>query len=109
MRRRVVVTGLGAVTPIGHGSEGLYQGLRRERSAIDRITRFDATQFNCRIAGEVRDFDPAQYLDQKRMRRLDRYSQFAVACAHMAVADARREVFGPDQFADLAFSCMRPA
>ena len=88
MRRRVVVTGLGAVTPIGHGSEGLYEGLRRERSAIDRITRFDATQFNCQIGGEVRDFDPAQYIDQRRLRRLDRYSQFAVACAHMAVADA---------------------
>ena len=97
MRRRVVVTGLGALTPIGHGSEGLYQGLRRERSAIDRISRFDAAQFNCQIAGEVRDFDPAQYLDQKRLRRLDRYSQFGVACAHMAVADARLDLVDEDR------------
>jgi 3-oxoacyl-[acyl-carrier-protein] synthase II len=97
VRRRVVVTGLGALTPIGQGSEGLYQGLRRERSAIDRITRFDAAQFNCRIAGEVRDFDPAQYLDQKQLRRLDRYSQFGVCCAHMAIADARLDLTDEDR------------
>ena len=88
MRRRVVVTGLGALTPIGHGSRGLYEGLRRERSAIDRLTRFDPGPFNCKIAAEVRDFDPAAYLEPKRLRRLDRYSQFGVACARMAIADA---------------------
>ena len=88
MRRRVAVTGLGAVTPIGHGSRGLYEGLRRERSAIDRLTRFDPGPFNCKIAAEVRDFDPAAYLEPKRLRRLDRYSQFGVACARMAIADA---------------------
>ncbi|TMJ08466.1 MAG: beta-ketoacyl-ACP synthase II [Bacillati bacterium ANGP1] len=88
MRRRVVVTGLGTVTPIGHGSRGLYEGLRRERSAIDRLTRFDPGPFNCKIAAEVRDFDPAAYLEPKRLRRLDRYSQFGVACARMAIADA---------------------
>jgi len=88
VRRRVVVTGLGALTPIGHGSRGLYEGLRRERSAIDRLTRFDPGPFNCKIAAEVRDFDPAAYLEPKRLRRLDRYSQFGVACARMAIADA---------------------
>jgi len=88
VRRRVVVTGLGTVTPIGHGSRGLYEGLRRERSAIDRLTRFDPGPFNCKIAAEVRDFDPAAYLEPKRLRRLDRYSQFGVACARMAIADA---------------------
>jgi 3-oxoacyl-[acyl-carrier-protein] synthase II len=89
MRRHVVVTGIGAVTPIGHGSQGLYAGLRRERSAIDRITRFDPAPFSCRIAGEVRDFDPAAYMEPKRLRRLDRYSQFALASARMALEDAR--------------------
>jgi 3-oxoacyl-[acyl-carrier-protein] synthase II len=84
----VAVTGLGAVTPIGHGSRGLYEGLRRERSAIDRLTRFDPEPFNCKIAAEVRDFDPGAYLEPKRLRRLDRYSQFGVACARMAIADA---------------------
>jgi 3-oxoacyl-[acyl-carrier-protein] synthase II len=61
MKRRVVVTGLGAVTPIGSGSRGLYEGLRREQSAIDRITRFDPGLFSRKIAGEVRDFDPSAY------------------------------------------------
>ncbi len=89
MKRRVVVTGIGAVTPIGHGSRGLYDGLRREASAIDRITRFDPEPFPSKIAGEVRDFDAAAYLEPRRLKRLDRYSQFAVACARMALEDAR--------------------
>ena len=88
MKRRVAVTGLGAVTPIGHGSAGLYDGLRRERSAVDRITRFDTDAFSCKIGAEVRDFDAAAYLEPKRLRRLDRYSQFAVAGARMALDDA---------------------
>jgi len=92
MRRQVVVTGVGAVTPIGLGAGGLYEGLRRERSAIDRLTRFDAAPFNCRIAGEVRDFDPAAYMDARRLRRLDRYAQFAVACARMAFDDAELDL-----------------
>jgi 3-oxoacyl-[acyl-carrier-protein] synthase II len=92
VKRRVVVTGLGAITPIGSGSRGLYDGLRRERSAIDRITRFDAGLFSSRIAAEVRDFDPSGYVDTKRLKRLDRYSQFAVACARMAFEDARLDV-----------------
>jgi len=97
VRRRVVVTGLGALTPVGHGSRGLYEGLRRERSAIDRITRFDPEPFSCKIAGEVRDFDPAAYLDAKRVRRLDRYSQFAVACGQLAIADARLDLAEEDR------------
>jgi 3-oxoacyl-[acyl-carrier-protein] synthase II len=66
VKRRVVVTGLGAITPIGSGSRGLYEGLRREWSAIDRITRFDASPFSSQIAGEVRHFDAAAYLEPKR-------------------------------------------
>jgi 3-oxoacyl-[acyl-carrier-protein] synthase II len=89
VKRRVVITGLGAVTPIGHGSGGLYDGLRREASAIDRVTRFDPEPFPSQIAGEVRDFDAAAYVEPRRLRRLDRYSQFAVACARMALEDAR--------------------
>jgi 3-oxoacyl-[acyl-carrier-protein] synthase II len=92
MRREVVVTGVGAVTPIGCGSAGLYDGLRRERSAIDRVTRFDAAQFSSMVAGEVRGFDPAGYIEPKRLRRLDRYSQFALASAHMALEDARLDL-----------------
>ena len=88
MTREVMVTGIGAVTPLGCGSAGVYEGLRRERSAIDRISRFDPSPFACTIAAEVRDFDPTAYIDPKRLRRLDRYSQFAVACARMAIEDA---------------------
>jgi len=94
MTRQVVVTGIGAVTPIGCGATGLYDGLRRERSAIDRITRFDASPFSSTIAGEVREFDPAAYFEPKRLRRLDRYSQFALAAARMAVDDARLDLAG---------------
>jgi len=87
-RRRVVVTGIGAVTPIGTGAAGLYEGLRRGRSAVDQITRFDASPFNSRIAAEVRDFDPLAYLDAKRARRLDRFAQFSVAAAKQAAGDS---------------------
>ena len=87
-RRRVVVTGIGAVTPIGTGATGLYEGLRRGRSAVDQITRFDASPFNSRIAAEVRDFDPLAYLDAKRARRLDRFAQFSVAAAKQAAGDS---------------------
>ncbi|MBI4277560.1 MAG: beta-ketoacyl-ACP synthase II [Armatimonadetes bacterium] len=87
--RRVAVTGIGAITPIGHGGQGLYAGIRRAASAIDRITRFDPAPFNCQIAAEVRDFDPLAYLDAKRARRLDRFAQFAVVAARQAAEDAR--------------------
>jgi len=87
-QRRVVVTGIGAVTPIGIGREELWEGVTSGRSGIDHITRFDAAGFRCRVAGEVRGFDPTRYLDPKRARRYDRYSRFAVSAARMAVADA---------------------
>ncbi len=97
MKRQVVVTGIGAVTPIGCGSAGLYEGLRRERSVIDRITRFDPAPFSCMIAGEVRGFDPGAYIEARRLRRLDRYSQFALACARMALEDARLDLAGENR------------
>jgi 3-oxoacyl-[acyl-carrier-protein] synthase II len=85
---RVVVTGIGAVTPIGIGIDGLREGLRAGCSAVRTLTRFDSSAFITHIAAEVRDFDPTPYLDGKKLRRLDRYSQYAVASAKMAVADA---------------------
>ena len=86
--RRVVVTGIGAVTPIGSGASGLLAGLRRGASAVDHLTRFDAGGYSCRIAAEVRDFDPLRYMDARRVRRLDRFGQFSVAAARQAVDDA---------------------
>lgn len=86
--RRVVVTGIGAVTPIGSGAQGLRDGVRRGTSAIDRLTRFDANGYACRIAAEVRDFDPLRYVDAKRARRLDRFAQFSVAAGRQAADDS---------------------
>jgi 3-oxoacyl-[acyl-carrier-protein] synthase II len=91
-RRRVVVTGIGAITPIGLGVEGLWEGLQGRRSAIRAITRFDPSAFKSRIAGEVDGFHPNDHIEGRRARRLDRYSQFAVAAARMALADAELDL-----------------
>lgn len=87
-RRRVVVTGIGAITPIGIGVDGLRAGLRSGQSAVHTVTRFDTSPFVTHIAATVQDFDPVPYLDGKKLKRLDKFSQFAVAAAKMAVADA---------------------
>lgn len=87
--RRVVVTGIGCITPIGAGAEGLWDGLKRRESAVRPIDRFDATPFRSQIAAQVDDFDPLDHMDRSRVRRLDRYSQLAVATARLALDDAR--------------------
>ena len=86
--RRVAVTGIGAVTPIGLGVEGLWDGLRRERSAVRSLSRFDPAIFRSHNAAEVDDFVPADHMEAKRAKRLDRFGQFSVAAARMALADA---------------------
>lgn len=86
--RRVVATGIGAITPIGIGADGLRAGLRSGKSAVRTVTRFDTSPFVTHIAAQVDDFDPAPYLDGKKLKRLDKFSQFAVACSRMALADA---------------------
>ncbi|HEX6407485.1 MAG TPA: beta-ketoacyl synthase N-terminal-like domain-containing protein, partial [Gemmatimonadales bacterium] len=86
--RRVVITGIGVITPIGTGVEGLWQGLQRRESAIRCITRFDPSMFKSRIAGEVPDFSPSDHIEERRIRRLDRFSQFSVAATRMALTDA---------------------
>lgn len=82
--RRVVVTGIGAVTPVGHGAEGLWAGVLANRSAVRAIDRFDPSPFPSRIAAQIDDFVPADHLDARRARRLDRFSQLAVVAARMA-------------------------
>ncbi len=84
----VVITGVGCVTPIGTGTEQLWEGLRARRSAVREVTRFDPTPFRTRIAAEIDDFVPADYLSRKAVRRLDRFSQIGVAAARLAVSDA---------------------
>ena len=86
--RRVVITGVGAVTPIGTAAVGLWAGLEARASAVREITRFDPTPFRSHIAAEIPDFRPQDHLDAKRARRLDRFSQLAVASARLALADA---------------------
>jgi 3-oxoacyl-[acyl-carrier-protein] synthase II len=87
-RRRVVVTGIGAVTPIGTGKEGLWNGLRARRSAVGPVTRFDPTPFRSRNAAEIGDFVVTDHLEQKRAKRLDRFGQFAVVASRMAIEDS---------------------
>lgn len=86
--RRVAVTGIGCITPIGIGVEGFWRGLQRRESAVRCIDRFDASPFRSRIAAQVDDFDPADFLDRQRGKRLERYAQFSVVSARMALDDA---------------------
>ena len=85
---RVVVTGLGVVTPIGIGKEKFWAACLAGTNGIGRITRFDPTDYTSQIAGEVQDFDPAQFIDKKEIKRMDRYTHFALAAARLAVEDA---------------------
>ena len=87
-RRRVVVTGIGAITPIGIGVDGLRAGLRAGCSAVRRITAFDTSSYVSHIAATVEGFDPMPYIDGRKLKRLDKFSQFAVAAAKMAVTDS---------------------
>jgi 3-oxoacyl-[acyl-carrier-protein] synthase II len=87
--KRVVVTGLGAITPIGNNLAEYWDGLLSGRNGIGSITLFDASKHACRIAGEVKGFDPYEYLDRKEAKRMDRFTQFAVVATKQAVADAK--------------------
>ena len=92
MKRRVVVTGIGLVTPLGIGVEKTWQSLCDGKSGIGRITRFDPSELPSQIAAEVKDFDPADFIEKKEIKKMDRFIQFGVAAARMAVEDARLEI-----------------
>jgi 3-oxoacyl-[acyl-carrier-protein] synthase II len=87
-RKRVVITGLGAITPIGNTIAEYWEGLVSGRNGIGPITHFDASRHDCRIAGEVKNFDPLLYLDKKEAKRMDRFSQLAVCASKQAIADS---------------------
>jgi 3-oxoacyl-[acyl-carrier-protein] synthase II len=87
--RRVAITGIGAITPIGTGVEGLWDGLRRRESAVRTIDRFDTSPFRTHIAALVDGFEPTDYMDRARARRTERYAQFSVAASRMAIEDAK--------------------
>lgn len=91
-RRRVVVTGIGALTPIGITRKGMWEGLRAERSAVRSITRFDPAEFRSHNAAELRDYSPGDFLDRKRAKRLDPFGQYSVTAARLAVEDAELDL-----------------
>ncbi len=86
--RRVVITGIGAISPFGVGRDALWNGVRAQQSMVRTISRFDPTPFRTHVAAEVRDFHPEDFMDAKRVKRLDRFGHFAVAAARMAADDA---------------------
>lgn len=88
MKRRVVITGLGAITPVGHNVSETWENLLKGVSGFEPITRFDASNFNTRFAAEVKNFNPDQYFDAKEGRKLDLYTQFALVAAREAITDA---------------------
>jgi 3-oxoacyl-[acyl-carrier-protein] synthase II len=96
-RRRVVITGVGAVTPIGVGRDALWSGVRAGRSAVTVCTRFDPTPFRSRCAAQADGFVPGDHLDAKRAKRLDRFGQFAVAAAQLAREDAELDLEHEDR------------
>ncbi|NCR42334.1 MAG: beta-ketoacyl-ACP synthase II [Microcystis aeruginosa W13-11] len=87
--KRVVITGMGAITPLGNNLADYWTGLINGKSGIGLITHFDASRHACRIAGEVRGFDPHDYVDRKEAKRMDRFAQFAVAASLQALQDSR--------------------
>jgi 3-oxoacyl-[acyl-carrier-protein] synthase II len=88
MSRRVVVTGMGAVTPIGNSVEEFWKGIREEKIGFAPITRFDTTDYKVKLAAEVKDFAPENYMDKKAARRMEQFCQFAIAAAGEAIKDA---------------------
>ena len=91
-RRRVVITGLGVVAPNGIGKDAFWANLVNGRSAVDYITAFDASSFPCKVAAEVKSFDPTHYMSARRARTMGRFSQFAVAATRLAIEDARLSI-----------------
>jgi len=87
-RRRAVITGIGPITCVGRGRENFWRGIRAEKSGIGRISTFDTTGFNAHCAGEIQDWTPEDFFPPHRLKRLDRYAQFAVASAKLALEDA---------------------
>ena len=98
MKRRVVVTGLGAITPIGNDVESFWNGLKNGTVGIGPVTAFDVTDYKAKLAAEVKDFDPKKYMDIKTARRMERFSQFAVAAAGEALQDAGIDMEKEDPF-----------
>ncbi len=96
-RRRVVITGVGAVTPVGIGKAGLWSGLQSHKSAVGPITRFDASIFRSQVAAEIKDFVPGDFIEQKRLKRLDRFSSLTIAASRLALDDSELRLEAEDR------------
>lgn len=91
-KNRVVVTGLGAITPLGNEVDQFWDHLKNGVSGIDIVTKVNKDDFPAKVAGEVKDWDPTQYMDKKETKRMDLFTQYAVAAAKNAVEDANLEI-----------------
>ena len=98
MKKRVVVTGMGAITPIGNSVEAFWDGVKAEKIGFDKITYFDTTDYKAKLAAEVKDFNPADYMDKKAARRMEPFCQFAVAAAKEAIEDAGLDMSKEDPY-----------
>lgn len=96
--RRVVVTGMGAITPIGNSVEEFWNGIKEGKTGFGSITYFDTADYRCKLAAEVKDFDPTQYMDKKSARRMEQFCQFAVAAAGQAISDAGLDMEQEDPY-----------
>ena len=96
-RRRVVITGIGPITPIGTSRDVFWSGLEQQRSAVRSLTRFDPSEFRSHNAAEINDFVPSDHLDRRSAKRLDRFAQFSVVGAQMALADANLDLSKEDR------------
>jgi 3-oxoacyl-[acyl-carrier-protein] synthase II len=88
----VVITGIGAITPIGHGKEGLWEGVREGRSGVVEISRFDTSQIQTKVAAQIDDFNPLDHFDSKLVRRMDRFAQLGLAACDMAIKDSSLKI-----------------
>ena len=88
MERRVVITGLGAITPLGNNVEDFWKGIKAGKCGIDQITKFDTTNFKVKIAGEVKEYNPEDYFERREAKRLDLFSQYAMISAREAWKDS---------------------
>jgi len=98
MDRRVVITGYGVIAPIGIGKDEFWNGLVAGKSGVTRISSFDASQFSSQICAAVKNFEPEKYIDKKKLRKMDRFTQFAFAAAKMAIEDAKLDMEKEDHF-----------
>lgn len=98
MKKRVVVTGLGAITPIGNSVEEFWNGIKEGKTGFAPITYFDTTDYKCKLAAEVKDFNPENYMDKKSARRMEAFCQYAVAAAKQAIEDAKLDMEVEDPY-----------